>query len=246
MMKNDLEGIVLRKTDFREADAILSVLTHDGKVSILARGVNKIKSKNAYGCQLFTYSRFYLLDSQSQSSYKLKNLECIKSYRHIRENLLKQTIAGIFVEVLDKVELDELTFKLEDLLFCLEKLEDNEDEYCLLALFLAQITNQIGLNPNVEACCHCESEKGIMAFSIQDGGFICSNCYKIEQHQKLNLQDLKRIRAVYKAEFSNYESLLTLGPWNYGIIDLQMRFLREYGGFIVKSVEFLECLQATN
>lgn len=246
MMKNDVEGVVLRKTDYRDADAILSVLSKDGKVSILARGINKIKSKNAYGCQLFTYSHFYLLDSQSKTGYRLKNLECIQSYRHIREDLLKQSIAFVFIEILDKVELDEIDFKLEHLLFFLERLENTNDEYCLLALFLAMITNQIGLNPNVEDCSLCQSEKGILAFSIRDGGFICKNCYKMDQHQKLNVMDLKRIRAIYKAHIDNLDSLLTLGPWNYSIIDVQMRFLREYSGFNVKSIEFLECLQDAN
>ena len=41
-----VEGYVIRVNKFREADAILSVLTSDGMRSFIARGANKLTSKN--------------------------------------------------------------------------------------------------------------------------------------------------------------------------------------------------------
>lgn len=50
-------AIILRRTDYNEADRILTLLTPSyGKLSLLAKGVRKIKSKLAGGIELFSVS----------------------------------------------------------------------------------------------------------------------------------------------------------------------------------------------
>lgn len=49
------EAIILKRTDFGEADRILSLLTPlQGKISVIAKGVRKPKSKLAGGIELFS------------------------------------------------------------------------------------------------------------------------------------------------------------------------------------------------
>ena len=50
------KAIVLRRTDYGEADRILQLLTPGGKRSVIARGVRKEKSKLAGGIELFSVS----------------------------------------------------------------------------------------------------------------------------------------------------------------------------------------------
>lgn len=51
------QGIVLSRTDFGEADRIITVLTPDqGRIRLIAKGVRKIKSKLAGGIELFSIS----------------------------------------------------------------------------------------------------------------------------------------------------------------------------------------------
>ena len=48
------EAIILRRTNYGEADRILNMLTpQHGKVSAIAKGVRKAKSKLAGGLELF-------------------------------------------------------------------------------------------------------------------------------------------------------------------------------------------------
>ncbi len=49
-------AIVLRRTDYGEADRILQLLTPEGKQSVIARGVRKEKSRLAGGIELFSIS----------------------------------------------------------------------------------------------------------------------------------------------------------------------------------------------
>lgn len=51
------KGIVLARTNYSEADRILTILTPDhGKISVIAKGVRKSKSKLAAGVELFSVS----------------------------------------------------------------------------------------------------------------------------------------------------------------------------------------------
>lgn len=55
-------GIVLKRTEYGEADRIITLLTPDqGKLSLMARGVRKAKSKLAGGIELFSVSSLTFL-----------------------------------------------------------------------------------------------------------------------------------------------------------------------------------------
>ncbi|MDZ7785576.1 MAG: DNA repair protein RecO [Candidatus Saccharibacteria bacterium] len=59
-------AIVLRRTNYQEADRILTVLTKDqGKLSVMAKGVRKSKSKLAGGIELFAVNDLTLLTGRS-------------------------------------------------------------------------------------------------------------------------------------------------------------------------------------
>lgn len=49
-------GLILRRTNYGEADRIIKLLTPDGQLSVMARGVRREKSKLAGGIELFAVS----------------------------------------------------------------------------------------------------------------------------------------------------------------------------------------------
>lgn len=59
-------AIVLRRTDFGEADRIVNLLTPNGKVSTMARGVRKPKSKLAGGIEFFALNEVVLIEGKSE------------------------------------------------------------------------------------------------------------------------------------------------------------------------------------
>ena len=58
-------AIVLRRTDYGEADRILQLLTPLGKQSVIARGVRREKSKLAGGIELFSVSEVLIHKGKS-------------------------------------------------------------------------------------------------------------------------------------------------------------------------------------
>ena len=68
MPSKDLKtvGIVLKRTNYGEADRILNVITPVGKVSVIARGVRKEKSKLAGGVEMLTLSDYVMHFGKSE------------------------------------------------------------------------------------------------------------------------------------------------------------------------------------
>lgn len=60
MQNSDIrtDGYVIRRTNYGEADRILNLITPKGKVSAIARGVRKEKSKLAGGIEMFTLTDY--------------------------------------------------------------------------------------------------------------------------------------------------------------------------------------------
>lgn len=71
------QAIVLRRTNYGEADRIVQLLTPDGRRSVMARGVRKEKSKLAGGIELFAVSDVVLGEGKGElgilTSAKLVN-----------------------------------------------------------------------------------------------------------------------------------------------------------------------------
>lgn len=64
MYKNTQEiktlGYVLKRTNFGEADRILNIITPEGKIAAIAKGVRKPKSKLAGGVEILTLSEYVI------------------------------------------------------------------------------------------------------------------------------------------------------------------------------------------
>ena len=60
------EAIVLRRTDYGEADRILQLLTPEGKRSVIAKGARKEKSKLAGGIELFSISEVVIHEGRTE------------------------------------------------------------------------------------------------------------------------------------------------------------------------------------
>ena len=63
-MVREFEGIVIKFSKYLDNDAMVTVLTKTGIKSFLARGALKIKSKNARSLNLYTISKFELLEEK--------------------------------------------------------------------------------------------------------------------------------------------------------------------------------------
>ncbi len=75
-------AIVLRRTNYGEADRIVQLLTPEGKRSVIARGVRKEKSKLAGGIELFAVSDVVVTKGKGDLGI-LSSVRLVQFFHHI-------------------------------------------------------------------------------------------------------------------------------------------------------------------
>lgn len=78
-------AIVLRRTNYSEADRILQLLTPEGKKSVMAKGVRREKSRLAGGIELFAVSDVVISEGKGDLGI-LTSARLVQFYRHILED----------------------------------------------------------------------------------------------------------------------------------------------------------------
>lgn len=102
------KAIVLRRTNYGESDRILNLLTPEGKVAVIARGVRKEKSRLAGGIELFSVADVvvrYGRHNQSQDRQSLGTLTSAKMlnfYSNIISDISTLELASALLKKLDR------------------------------------------------------------------------------------------------------------------------------------------------
>lgn len=78
-------AIVLRRTNYGEADRILQLLTPEGRRSVMAKGARREKSKLAGGIELFAISDIVINQGKGELGI-LTSARLVQFYRHILED----------------------------------------------------------------------------------------------------------------------------------------------------------------
>jgi len=78
-------AIVLRRTNYGEADRILQLITPEGHRSVMAKGVRREKSKLAGGIELFAISDVVISRGKGELGI-LTSARLVQFYRHILED----------------------------------------------------------------------------------------------------------------------------------------------------------------
>lgn len=209
------KGIILKEVYVGEADKILKVFTKlKGKISVSAKGSRKNKSHLAAGTQLFSYSDLLIY---SGTNYNIiQQLEVIKIFHGIREDIEKLTYASYFLELLDGATQEEevneelllLTLKT---LSVLEKTE--RSPRLISVIFQLRLMSLIGYMPEINVCVNCKSQKEINHFNSRMGGVICDECnrkaqysYKMSQPTWYTLQYIlcSELSQLFKFDIEEY------------------------------------------
>lgn len=96
------EAVVLNKKNLGEADKIITVFSKDfGKLSLVAKGIRKPKSRKRGHLEIFSLIKFQGIRGKNLDI--ITEVEVINDYKSIRQNLKKITLAYYFCEVVIKI-----------------------------------------------------------------------------------------------------------------------------------------------
>jgi len=174
------EGIVLRENKYKESSKILSVYTRkNGKVSVMARGANRPKSRLLANTQVFSYNEYQF--RRGRNFYYINQADIIDSFYAIRENMERLVYGFFLLELVEKsVPMEEANEKIFFLLLkTLKTLAVKEKDFLKLILaFELKYISFLGYRPFIESCVICgRGQAREFRFSNFEGGIICDNCY---------------------------------------------------------------------
>ena len=179
-----LHGIVLKSVDFSEADRIITVFTREeGLVTIFAKGVRKLTSKNRSGVQTLSYNSFNVF--QGKNMYSLRRAENLYTpdYNEIHDDNIHRVLKlmlKMIPEGTREVEVFDLFLKL---------LHSNFDNVSVNKFRLLALKN-FGHMPDSNMCAVCgrqERESGnvsaklrsdavITHVDLMNFSYVCSKC----------------------------------------------------------------------
>ena len=174
------KGIVLRSIRYGEADRILDLYTQDsGLVSAIAKGIRRTRSR--FGGRLEPLSCVEFLAYEGKTLDTITQVEVLRSFRGVRENLARLEAAGGMVGVVRSLSGgDEGDRRIFNLLYhALDTLEGREEEMKgVEAAFGLKLSILAGYNPRLDACASCDRnpDEGLSYFAPALGGVLCADC----------------------------------------------------------------------
>jgi DNA repair protein RecO (recombination protein O) len=200
-----LEAVVLRHSDWGEADRLLVLYTREqGKVRAIAKGARKITSRKAGHLEPFTRVKLQL--ARGRDLLIVTQAETIEGYLPLREDLTLTGYAAYVIELLDRFVPDEeiavpALFRL--LTETLSRLASQADPWLAVRYYEMRLLDFLGFRPQLFECANCGREilpeDQFFSFS---GGVICPRCGEgLKGLHPISLEALKYLRHFQRSTY---------------------------------------------
>ncbi len=189
--KKKVQGLIVKKDNYKEDSLKITVLTEDGLESFIIRGAKKIDSKMRPISQLITFADF--ISTNNLTINTITEGTVIKNYTKIKDDSLKTLAAvGIVESVITLIEsITDFKSTYKFILKVLDILNDYRYSEAINLIFHIKFLYAIGLTPHFQKCVNCNDTDGIY-FNVTSGGLVCEKCrtYNSYSHQISKLVQL--------------------------------------------------------
>lgn len=172
-------GIVLRETETRETDKILTVLTRDlGKIPVIAQGARRKSCRYAAAAQFLAYSELTLYHKGDW--YYLNEGSSLELFEGLRSDLPLLALGSYFAELTEAAAGEEepaapLLSLLLNALYALDQL--HKPQRLVKAAFELKLLCLAGYEPLADACAYCgtpDPEEPLL--DVVQGVLRCCGC----------------------------------------------------------------------
>lgn len=190
-----VEGIVLRRRILGESDRIVTIFGRNyGKISAVAKGARKPKSRLGGRTEPFIYANYLLAEGRNLDI--ITQAELIDGLPAVRGDLYLTAMATYFIELVDSfTEAREAHDDIFDLLWAVLRLLEGGAEPDLMArIFEVRLMSLLGYRPQLERCARCSALVGsAWRFDVSIGGLLCRECRPSAAHQVTVSADAVRL-----------------------------------------------------
>ena len=177
-VKKTVDGLVLREIPVGESDKILSVLTADGQITLMAKGARSVKSKFLPICRLFTYANF---EYYERGGYHwIAGGSINDSFFSLSSSITGFALASYVLQLAEEITgegveaADILRTTLNTLYAIQKQLRPYEQIKAVYELFAADIS---GFSPDLSECSICNKDAdGGVWLDVMNGCIVCEKC----------------------------------------------------------------------
>lgn len=170
------EGLVLRETEYQDADKLLTVLTRArGLVTLRARGVRSRTSRLKSGCQLLAYSEFTVFEGRS--GMMVEEASPVELFLPLRNDIELLSLASYFAQVTEVLSQEDEP-NPELLSLCLNgasALCRGKPQKLVKAAFEFRAICLAGYAPMLDGCAVCGNPEPDR-FHLSGGVLQCAGC----------------------------------------------------------------------
>lgn len=231
-MKNEttkIQGIVLKKRDYKESGNIITVLTMNGLETLIIKGTKKPSSKLRGLTNIFS-----IIDYVRTSNDGLNTLiegTVLKSYYNFYDDIDKMSYAQVIIEKILVLNNSITNYKtlylfVEDIFDLFTKFNDVR---IITLIFEIKLLYLLGIAPNFKKCTKCTNEKNGL-FVLDEGGIICNECLNYFKYSFiLNQVETDAFKLVYliKIDKINDDFFNTIKPF-YQRLNLAVDYYYNY------------------
>lgn len=202
-----IHAIVLRHSDWGEADRLVSLYTREqGKLRAVVKGARKITSRKAGHMEPFTHVKLQI--SRGHNLFIVTQADTINAYLTLRGSLEMTGTASYVVELLDRFVYEDegpnpTLYRL--LAETLDRLSTGEDAWLVVRYYEMRLLDFLGFRPQLVECANCSRE--IQAegqyFSFSAGGAICPRCGQgLPNLARISVDALKYLRHFQRSSYA--------------------------------------------
>ena len=241
------EAIVLRRTDFGEADRLLTLYSREsGKIKAIAKGARKPQSRKTGHVELFMRTKFFLAKGRDLDI--ITQAEMIEAYPQLRADLVRATYASYAVELLDRFTVEEdKNVQLYDLLAnVLSWLTTAVDVLLVARFYELRLLSLTGFQPRLFQCVSCDEpiQEQDQFFSAELGGLLCPDCRSVDrQARPISAIAVKVLRYLQTRPWEIVQNLHLKRPLLHELENIMHFYLTHILERNLKSVDFLHRLR---
>ena len=247
-----VEAIVTHRSDWGEADRLLTVLSRErGKLRLNAKGARKVGSRKSGHVELFVRSSMLIAKGRGDIDI-VSQVETIDAYRGLREDLTRSTYAHYAVELIDPFaeegsEQPELFSLLAE---TLKWIETTDNLPLTARYFELQLLTLAGFQPQVFFCAgqgeplQAIAPDEFYGWSPASGGALCpAHAQERSDSSRLSLNALKVLRHTLRTDYANFTALTVRDAVLSEVEQVMLRYIQYVLERKVRSVEFLNLLR---
>jgi len=226
-----VDGVVLRRFNYGEADRILVLYTRErGKVRVIAKGLRRPTSRMAGHLELF--SRGEILLGQGRELDVVSQVQITEPFAGLRSDLERTAQAFVIAELLDAATPDahpqpELYQTLIESLSAIEQ-HPRPDVASLQAQI--HLLARFGFRPELQRCIYCRLElKPVENFiDPRRGGALCPECATREAGGHLISVDTLKLLRILQRSGGTGTAGLKVSPGLVQAASAEIRTLSEH------------------